>query len=330
MIIFSRNRRLRTNESIRSLVRETVLTTNDFVMPMFVMEGENAQEAIPSMPGIFRRTVDLTVKECKELFSLGVKAVNIYMKVPENLKDNLGTEAWNPHGLMQRTIREIKNAIPEMIVMPDVALDPYSIYGHDGIITNGQVDNDATNDALARMSVSHAEAGADVVAPSDMMDGRVAAIRQALEETGHTNVGISSYAAKYASSFYGPFRSALDSAPKDFQEIPKDKKTYQMDFHNSREALNEVYKDIEEGADIIMIKPGLPYLDIVAKVRKEIDLPIAVYNVSGEYAMLKAAAQNGWLDNDKAIIESLTCIKRAGADMIFTYAAKEAAILLNN
>lgn len=330
MIIFSRNRRLRANESIRSLVRETVFTTNDLVMPIFVMEGENSQEPIPSMPGIFRRTVDLTVKECKELFSLGVKAVNLYMKVSEDLKDNLGTEAWNKDGLMQRTIREIKNAVPEMVVMPDVALDPYSIYGHDGIITDGKIDNDATNDALARMSVSHADAGADVVAPSDMMDGRVAAIRQALEETGHVNVGILSYAAKYASSFYGPFRSALDSAPKDLQEIPKDKKTYQMDFHNSREALNEVYKDIEEGADIIMIKPGLPYLDIVAKVRQEIDLPIAVYNVSGEYAMLKAAAQNGWLDNDKAIIESLTCIKRAGADMIFTYAAKEAAILLNN
>ncbi len=329
MIIFSRNRRLRTNESIRSLVRETVLTTNDFVMPMFVMEGENTQEPIPSMPGIYRRTIDLTVKECKELIALGVKAINIYMKVPENLKDNLGTEAWNKDGLMQRTIREIKNAIPEMIIMPDVALDPYSIYGHDGIITNGQIDNDATNDTLARMSVSLAQEGADIIAPSDMMDGRVAAIRQALEETGHINVGILSYAAKYASSYYGPFRSALDSAPKDLQEIPKDKKTYQMDFHNSREALNEVYKDIEEGADIIMIKPGLPYLDIVAKVRQEIDLPIAVYNVSGEYAMLKAAAQNGWLDNDKAIIESLTCIKRAGADMIFTYAAKEAAILLN-
>ena len=329
MIIFSRNRRLRLNESIRSLVRETVLTTNDFVMPMFVMEGENTQEPILSMPGIFRRTIDLTVKECKELFALGVKAVNIYMKVSEDLKDNLGTEAWNKDGLMQRTIREIKNAVPEMVIMPDVALDPYSIYGHDGIITNGQIDNDATNDALARMSVSLAEAGADIVAPSDMMDGRVAAIRQALEETGHINVGILSYAAKYASSYYGPFRSALDSAPKDLQEIPKDKKTYQMDFHNSREALNEVYKDIEEGADIIMIKPGLPYLDIVAKVRQEIDLPIAVYNVSGEYAMLKAAAQNGWLDNDKAIIESLTCIKRAGADIIFTYAAKEAAILLN-
>ena len=329
MIIYSRNRRLRTNASVRALVQETVLTTNDFVMPLFVMEGENLQEPIASMPGIFRRSVDLTVKECKELFSLGIKAVNLYMKVSEDLKDNAGKEAWNKDGLMQRTIREIKNALPEMIVMPDVALDPYSIYGHDGIITNGQIDNDATNDALAMMSVSHAEAGADIVAPSDMMDGRVLAIREALEESGHTNVGILSYAAKYASSFYGPFRSALDSAPKDNMEIPKDKKTYQMDFHNSREALNEVYKDIEEGADIIMIKPGMPYLDIVSKVREAIDLPIAVYNVSGEYAMLKAAAQNGWLDNDKAIIESLTCIKRAGADMIFTYAAKEAAILLN-
>lgn len=329
MIIFSRNRRLRTNESIRSLVRETVLTPADFVMPMFIMEGENKEEAIPSMPGIFRKSIDLTVKECKELFSLGVKAVNLYMKVSEDLKDNTGKEAWNKDGLMQRTIREIKNAVPEMIIMPDVALDPYSVYGHDGIITNGQIDNDATNEALAMMSVSHAEAGADIVAPSDMMDGRVAAIREALEESGHINVGILSYAAKYASSFYGPFRSALDSAPKDNMEIPKDKKTYQMDFHNSREAMNEVFKDIDEGADIIMIKPGMPYLDIVSKVREAIDLPIAVYNVSGEYAMLKAAAQNGWIDNDKAIIESLTCIKRAGADMIFTYAAKEAAQLLN-
>lgn len=297
-------------------------------MPLFVMEGENKIEAISSMPGIFRRSIDLTVKECKELYQLGVKAVNIYMKVPENLKDNVGTESWNKDGLMQRTIREIKNAIPEMLVMPDIALDPYSIFGHDGIITNGQIDNDATNEALAKMSVSVAEAGADIVAPSDMMDGRVAIIREALEENGHIHVGILSYAAKYASSFYGPFRSALDSAPKENTEVPKDKKTYQMDFHNSREAINEVLKDIDEGADIIMIKPGLPYLDIVAKIRQTIDLPIAVYNVSGEYAMLKAAAQNGWLDNDKAIIESLTCIKRAGADMIFTYAAKEAAQLL--
>ena len=329
MIIYSRNRRLRTNPSIRALVQETVLTTNDLVMPMFVMEGTNTQEAISSMPGIFRRTLDLTVKECQELYSMGIKAVNLYMKVSENLKDNKGTESWNKNGLMQNTIKAIKDAVPGMIVMPDVALDPYSIFGHDGIITNGKIDNDATNEALVKMSVSHAEAGADVLAPSDMMDGRVAAIRTGLEESGFTDVGILSYAAKYASSFYGPFRSALDSAPKENIDIPKDKKTYQMDFHNSREAMDEVMKDVAEGADIIMIKPGMPYLDIVAKVRQTIDLPIAVYNVSGEYPMLKAAAQNGWLDNDKAIIESLTCIKRAGADMIFTYAAKEAAILLN-
>lgn len=329
MIIFSRNRRLRTKESLRNLVQETVLTTNDFVMPMFVMEGENKIESIPSMPGIYRRSIDLTVKECKELYSLGIKAVNLYMKVSENLKDNEGKEAWNGNGLMQNTIKAIKDSIPEMVIMPDVALDPYSIYGHDGIITNGQIDNDATNEALAKMAVSHAEGGADIVAPSDMMDARVSVIRKALEENGFHNVGILSYSAKYASSFYGPFRSALDSAPKADMEIPKDKKTYQMDFHNSREALNEVLKDVDEGADIIMIKPGMPYLDIVSQVRQVIDLPIAVYNVSGEYAMLKAAAQNGWLDNDKAIIESLTCIKRAGADMIFTYAAKEASILLN-
>lgn len=329
MIIHSRNRRLRTNAAIRALVQETTLTTYDFVMPIFVMEGVNKQEPISSMPGIFRRTMDLTVKECQELFSLGVKAVNLYMKVSDNLKDNTGKESWNPNGLMQNTIKAIKDAVPGMIIMPDVALDPYSMYGHDGIITNGKIDNDATNDSLVRMSVSLAEAGADIVAPSDMMDGRIAAIRTGLEEGGFTDVGILSYAAKYASSFYGPFRNALDSAPKENAEIPNDKKTYQMDFHNSREALDEVLKDVAEGADIIMIKPGMPYLDIVAKVREAIDLPIAVYNVSGEYAMLKAAAQNGWLDNDKAIIESLTCIKRAGADMIFTYAAKEAAILLN-
>ncbi|SFI77255.1 porphobilinogen synthase [Kaistella treverensis] len=330
MIINSRNRRLRTTPALRALVQETVLTTNDFVMPIFVMEGSQKQEPISAMPGIFRRSIDLTVQECRELFSLGIKGVNLYMKVSEDLKDNSGKEAWNPNGLMQNTIKAIKDAVPEMVVMPDVALDPYSMYGHDGIITKGKIDNDATNGALVKMSVSLAEAGADIMAPSDMMDGRVSAIRTGLEENGFTDVGILSYAAKYASSFYGPFRTALDSAPKENQDIPKDKKTYQMDFHNSREALDEVLKDVAEGADIIMIKPGIPYLDIVSKVREMIDLPIAVYNVSGEYAMLKAAAQNGWLDNDKAIIESLTCIKRAGADMIFTYAAKEAAMLLNN
>lgn len=328
-MFYSRNRRLRVSQSVRDLVRETTLTSNDFVLPMFIMEGQGKKEEIPSMPGIYRHSLDLVIKEVQEAYSLGIKAINIYMKVSENLKDNKGTEAWNKNGLMQNSIKAIKDAVPEMIVMPDVALDPYSIYGHDGIITNGKVDNDATNEALVKMAISHAEAGADIVAPSDMMDGRVLAIREGLEENGFTDVGILSYSAKYASSFYGPFRSALDSAPVDNQSIPKDKKTYQMDFHNSREALNEVFKDIEEGADIIMIKPGLPYLDIVSKVREVIDLPIAVFNVSGEYAMIKAAAQNGWIDNDKAIIESLTCIKRAGADMIFTYAAKEASKILN-
>ena len=328
MIIYSRNRRLRTTAALRSLVQETTLSVNDLVMPMFVMEGKGKEEPILSMPGIFRRSLDLTVKECKELYALGVKAVNLYMKVDESFKDNTGKESWNPDGLMQQSIRAIKEAVPEMVVMPDVALDPYSIYGHDGIVENGKIANDATNHALARMSVSLAEAGADIVAPSDMMDGRVAAIRTALEEDGYHDVGILSYAAKYASSFYGPFRSALDSAPKDGDKVPSDKKTYQMDFHNAREAMDEVHKDVAEGADIIMIKPGLPYLDIVRTVRSEIDLPIAVYNVSGEYSMLKAAAANGWLDNDLAIMESLTCIKRAGADMIFTYAAKEAAIIM--
>ena len=327
--MISRNRRLRANDSIRSLVRETNLTTNDLVLPMFVMEGNNKKEAISSMPGVFRQSLDLTVQTVKENYDLGIKAVNLYMKVSDNLKDNTGKEAWNPHGLMQRAIKEIKAACPEMIVMPDVALDPYSMYGHDGIIKNGKIDNDSTVEALTKMGISLAEAGADILAPSDMMDGRVLAMREGLEENGFTDVGILSYAAKYASAFYGPFRSALDSAPVDAQEIPADKKTYQMDFHNSREAIDEALRDVEEGADIIMIKPGMPYLDIVSKIRELITQPIAVYQVSGEYAMLKAAAQNGWLDNDKVLIESLTSIKRAGADMIFTYAAPEVAKLLN-
>jgi len=327
--MISRNRRLRTNDSIRGLVRETTLTTNDLVLPMFVMEGNNKKEAISSMPGVFRQSLDLTVQTVRENYDLGIKAVNLYMKVSDNLKDNTGKEAWNPNGLMQNTIKAIKDAVPGVVVMPDVALDPYSMYGHDGIIKNGKIDNDSTVEALVKMGISHAEAGADILAPSDMMDGRVLAMREGLEENGFTDVGILSYAAKYASAFYGPFRSALDSAPVDVQEIPADKKTYQMDFHNSREAIDEALRDVEEGADIIMIKPGMPYLDIVSKIRELITQPIAVYQVSGEYAMLKAAAQNGWLDNDKVLLESLTCIKRAGADMIFTYAAPEVAKLLN-
>lgn len=327
--MISRNRRLRTNDSIRSLVRETSLTTNDLVLPMFVTEGDNKKEAISSMPGVFRQSLDLTVKNVKENYDLGIKAINLYMKVSENLKDNTGKEAWNPNGLMQTAIKAIKDAVPGIIIMPDVALDPYSIYGHDGIIKNGKIDNDSTVEALVKMGVSLAEAGADILAPSDMMDGRVLAMREGLEENGFTDVGILSYAAKYASAFYGPFRSALDSAPVDNQDIPADKKTYQMDFHNSREAIDEALKDVDEGADIIMIKPGMPYLDIVSKIRELITQPIAVYQVSGEYAMLKAAVQNGWLDNDKVLIESLTSFKRAGADMIFTYAAPEVAKLLN-
>ncbi len=327
--MISRNRRLRANDSIRSLVRETNLTTNDLVLPMFVMEGNNKKEAISSMPGVFRQSLDLTVQTVKENYDLGIKAVNLYMKVADNLKDNTGKEAWNPNGLMQTTIKAIKDAVPGVVIMPDVALDPYSMYGHDGIIKNGKIDNDSTVEALTKMGISLAEAGADILAPSDMMDGRVLAMREGLEENGFTDVGILSYAAKYASAFYGPFRSALDSAPVDAQEIPADKKTYQMDFHNSREAIDEALRDVEEGADIIMIKPGMPYLDIVSKIRELITQPIAVYQVSGEYAMLKAAAQNGWLDNDKVLLESLTSIKRAGADMIFTYAAPEVAKLLN-
>lgn len=324
MILYNRNRRLRSTQAVRDLVRETILTTDDFIMPIFIAEGENIKEEISSMPGIYRQSLDLTIKEVKELWSLGVKAVNIYVKINENLKDNTGKEAWNKNGLMQKSIKAIKDAVPEMVIMPDVALDPYSIYGHDGIVENGKIVNDATVDALVKMSLSHAEAGADFIAPSDMMDGRVAAIREALEENGFDEVGIMSYAAKYASSYYGPFRDALDSAP-DFG----DKKTYQMDYGNIKEAINEALKDIEEGADIVMVKPGLPYLDIVSKLNEIVDVPISVFQVSGEYAMIKAAAKNGWLDNDKIIIESLTCIKRAGAGLISTYFAKEAAKLLN-
>ncbi|THF49550.1 porphobilinogen synthase [Flavobacterium supellecticarium] len=323
MFPLHRNRRLRTNDAIRSLVRETTLSPTDFMFPMFVAEGKDVSIEIPSMPGIYRRSLDLTVKEVKELWNLGIKAVNIYVKVSDNLKDNTGKEAWNKDGLMQQTIRAIKDAVPGMIVMPDVALDPYSSYGHDGIVENGQILNDATVDALTRMSVSHAEAGADFVAPSDMMDGRVLAIRKALEESGFHDVGIMSYSAKYASSFYGPFRDALDSAPGF-----GDKKTYQMDYANRIEAIKEALHDVEEGADIVMVKPGIAYLDIVREIKDTVNVPVAVYQVSGEYAMVKAAAEKGWLDHDKIMMEQLHCIKRAGANIISTYFAKEAAKLM--
>ncbi len=329
MFPLERGRRLRVSESIRSLVRETIITPADFMFPMFIAEGKNIEEPIASMPGIYRRSIDLTVKEVKELFALGIRAVNIYVKVGEHLKDNTGKEAWNPNGLMQQAIKAIKDACPEMVVMPDVALDPYSIYGHDGIIGNGKVINDATVEALMQMSVSHAAAGADFVAPSDMMDGRVLRIRQALDSSGYTDVGIMSYSAKYASAFYGPFRDALDSAPVDNAAIPQDKKTYQMDYANRIEAIKEALYDVEEGADIVMVKPGMAYLDIVREVKDAVNVPVAVFQVSGEYAMVKAASERGWLDHDKIMMEQLTCIKRAGASLISTYFAKEAAILLS-
>lgn len=329
MFPLQRGRRLRINESIRSLVRETTLSPSDFMFPMFIAEGENYKVEIPSMPGIFRRSIDLTVEEVKELFNLGIRAVNIYVKVDESLKDNTGKEAWNPNGLMQEAIKAIKSACPEMIVMPDVALDPYSIYGHDGIIEDGDIANDATNEALVRMAVSHAQAGADFVAPSDMMDGRVLRLRQGLDAAGFQNVGIMSYSAKYASAFYGPFRDALDSAPREADiVVPKDKKTYQMDYANRIEAIKEALMDIEEGADMVMVKPGIAYLDIVREVKNAVNVPVTVFHVSGEYAMIKAASERGWLDHDKIMMEQLMCIKRAGASLISTYFAKEAALLL--
>ena len=330
MFPLQRGRRLRVNESVRSLVRETTLSPSDFMFPMFIAEGEKYKVEISSMPGIFRRSIDLTVLEVKELFDLGIRAVNIYVKVDESLKDNTGKEAWNPNGLMQRAIKEIKAASPEMIVMPDVALDPYSIYGHDGIIAIGDIENDSTNEALVKMAISHAQAGADFVAPSDMMDGRVLRLRQGLDAAGFQNVGIMSYSAKYASAFYGPFRDALDSAPKEADiVVPKDKKTYQMDYANRIEAIKEALMDVEEGADMVMVKPGIAYLDIVREVRNAVNVPVTVFHVSGEYAMVKAAAERGWLDHDKIMMEQLMCIKRAGATLISTYFAKEAAILLN-
>lgn len=323
MYLQRRNRILRTTPSIRSLVAETTLTTNDFIAPLFIDEGENLETEIASMPNYYRRSLDGTIKEVKELWNLGIKSVLLFIKCKDEWKDNTGKEAWNKDGLMQRSIRAIKDAVPEMYVMTDVALDPYSSYGHDGIVENGEIVNDPTVEALVKMSVSHAEAGVDMVAPSDMMDGRIGAIREGLEQNGFTKVGIMAYSAKYASCFYGPFRDALDSAPGF-----GDKKTYQMDYSNRTEAIRETLMDIEEGADIVMVKPGLPYLDIVREVKNAVDVPVSVYNISGEYAMIKAAAKMGWINEEKAIIETLTSFKRAGADLIATYFAKDAARLI--
>lgn len=329
MYPLKRNRRLRTNEAIRSLVRETIITPNDFLVPLFIVEGKAIKEEIASMPNYYRYSLDLLENEVKELWELGLKSVLLFVKVPDKLKDNMGTEALNPNGLMQRAIKTVKNICPDMLVMTDVALDPYSSYGHDGIAQNGVIVNDTTVEVLAEMSVSHAEAGANFVAPSDMMDGRILSIREALEDDGFIDTGIMSYSAKYASAFYGPFRDALDSAPVDLIDIPKDKKTYQMDYANRFEAIRETEMDIDEGADIVMVKPGIAYLDIVREIKNDIDTPLAVYQVSGEYAMIKAASEKGWLDHDAIMMEQITAIKRAGADIIASYFAKDIVKLIS-
>ncbi|NNE77525.1 MAG: porphobilinogen synthase [Pricia sp.] len=323
-----RNRRLRTSSAIRHLVRETILTPKDFLVPLFVVEGKGIKEEIASMPNYYRLSLDNLKKEVKALWDMGLYAVLLFVKVPDNLKDNKGSEALNPNGLMQLAIKTVKNACPEMLVMTDVALDPYSSYGHDGIVDKGRILNDETSEILAEMSISHAQAGADFVAPSDMMDGRILTIREALEDEGFLDTGIMSYSAKYASAFYGPFRDALDSAPVDLKNVPKDKKSYQMDSANRFEAIKETQMDIDEGADIVMVKPGLCYLDIVREIRNEVEVPIAVYQVSGEYAMVKAAAERGWLDHDAILMEQLIAIKRAGANIIASYFAKDAVRLM--
>lgn len=305
------------------MVAETSLSPHDFIVPLFIDEGENIKTEIASMPGYYRNSLDITVREVKELWSMGLKSVLLFIKCSDELKDNTGREAWNDDGLMQRSIRAIKDAVPEMVVMTDVALDPYSSYGHDGIVENGRIVNDPTVEALVKMSISHAAAGADFVAPSDMMDGRIGAIRKGLETNGFSGTGIMSYSAKYASCFYGPFRDALDSAPGF-----GDKKTYQMDYANRTEAVKETLMDIEEGADIVMVKPALSYLDIIRDVKNSVSIPVSAYNISGEYAMIKAAAKMGWINEEKAILESLTSIKRAGADLIATYFAKDAVRLI--
>lgn len=321
---YIRGRRLRTSAAMRDMIAEHHLKPADFIAPIFIMEGEDEQVEIPSMPDYYRYTLDRVMDEISELQEAGIRSVLLFVKVPEQKKDNKGTEALNPDGLMQQSVRAIKKEFPDMLVMTDVALDPYSNYGHDGIVADDEILNDESVELLAKMAVSHAEAGADMVAPSDMMDGRIAAMREALDDKGFKNTGIMAYSAKYASSYYGPFRDALDSAPGF-----GDKKTYQMDPANVTEAIKEAKLDEQEGADIVMVKPGLPYLDVIRAVKQHVKVPVSVYNVSGEYAMLKAAAEKGWLNEEEAMMEALIGFKRAGADLIATYFAKAASKLLN-
>lgn len=319
----ARMRRMRKDEFSRRLMRENVITTNDLIYPVFVIEGENQREAVPSMPGVERLSIDLLVNEAREISALGVPAMAIFPVVGEDKKSDLAEEAFNPQGLAQRTVRAIKAAVPELGVITDVALDPFTSHGQDGLMDDsGYIINDETVEVLVKQAVSHAEAGADIVAPSDMMDGRIGSVREALEKAGYINTRILAYAAKYASSFYGPFRDAVGSAGN---LGGGNKYSYQMDPANSDEALYEVALDLQEGADMVMIKPGMPYLDIVRRIKDEFKAPTYVYQVSGEYAMLKAAAQNGWLDEKAVVIESLLGMKRAGADGILTYYAKDVA-----
>ena len=321
MDLVYRPRRLRRTAPIRGLVRETELSPRQLIYPLFVAEGKSVRDHIDSMPGQFRLSTDELVRECEELYALGVGAVNLFGYSEE--KDELATKSYDSDGLVQRAIRTIKSAVPDLCVQTDVALDPYTTHGHDGLVIDGEIVNDESVEVLCKMALSHAEAGADWIAPSDMMDGRIGAIRNALDVQGFSHVGILAYSAKYASSFYGPFRGALQSAPKS-----GNKKTYQMDPANIREALKEIALDLEEGADVVMIKPALCYLDVISRVREAFDAPVAAYNVSGEYAMVVAAAEKGWVDRDSAMMEMLLSIRRAGADMILTYFAKDAAALL--
>ena len=317
--IIYRLRRNRKKQAIRDLCEENILTVKDLIMPLFVKKGHNIKEEIPSMPNIYRLSEDMLLRECEELMKIGIRAIAPFPIIEEKHKDRLAQESYNSQGMYQKIIRSIKNNFSELLVITDVAMDPYSSDGHDGIVNqSGEIENDSTLDILAKMALTQAESGADIVAPSDMMDSRVGFIRNVLDENNFHNVGILAYSVKYASHFYGPFREALNSAPK-----KGDKKTYQMNPANMREALREIELDINEGADIIMIKPGLPYLDIIRLARDNFDIPIAAYNVSGEYAMLKAAGINNWLDYKNVVLESLLSFKRAGCDMILTYHAKE-------
>ncbi len=316
-----RPRRLRRTEALRALVRETALSPRSLVYPMFVCPGARVQDEIRSMPGNYRWSVDLLAEECKKVADLGIPAVTLF-GIPEK-KDELGTGAYNPQGIVQRAVRAVKKGAPKLLVICDVCLDEYTSHGHCGVVKNGEVDNDATLELLAKTAASQVEAGADIVAPSDMMDGRVARIRRELDAYGFTQTAILAYSAKYASAFYGPFREAADSAPRF-----GDRKSYQMDPANQREAMREIALDIEEGADIIMVKPALPYLDVLALARRKFQVPLAAYQVSGEFSLIEAAARAGWVDREKIILETLTSIRRAGADIILTYFAKDAARLL--